>query len=286
MTQEQWPVLKVLQWTTDYFREKGMINPRLEAEVLLAHLLGVDRVGLYLNYDKRLKEGERKAYREMIQRRTAREPIAYILGEKEFWSLRFKVNPDCLIPRPETEHLVDEAVRIGTHLRPPRRILEIGTGCGAVAIVLAKELEDANIVAIDISPFALIVAKLNAELHEVAEEITFIQGDLLNLEETQFSLIVSNPPYIPTEEILKLAPEVRDYEPLIALDGGEDGMHFFQEIAHGAPAYLVQKGWLILEMGKGQSQKVTGILEDEGFINIAMVPDYAGIKRVIRAQRA
>jgi len=285
MTQEQWTVLKVLHWTTDYLREKGMVNPRLEAEVLLAHILGVERIGLYLNYDKQLNDEERKAYREMIQRRTAWEPIAYILGDKEFWSLRFKVNSDCLIPRPETEHLVNEAVRMSTHLRLPQMILEIGTGCGVVAIVLAKELTDANIVATDISPCALTLAKMNAESHGVAERITFIQGDLFSLEEATFCLIVSNPPYIPTEEILRLAPEVRDYEPLIALDGGEDGMHFFREIAHGAPAYLVEKGWLILEIGNGQAPKVTGILEDEGFTNIALVPDYAGIKRVIRAQR-
>ncbi|MBW2038385.1 MAG: peptide chain release factor N(5)-glutamine methyltransferase [Deltaproteobacteria bacterium] len=285
MAQERWTVLKVLEWTTEYFREKGMEKPRLEAEVLLAHLLGVDRVGLYLNYDKPLKEEERRVYREMIQRRTAWEPIAYILGYNEFWSLRFKVSPECLIPRPETEHLVEEVLRIGGQLQPPLRVLEIGTGCGAVAIVLAKELKETQIVATDISAHALSLAQENAQAHGVGERIRFVQKDLFPCVGTPFCLIVSNPPYIPTDEILQLAPDVRDYEPLNALDGGEDGLRFFREIAQGAPGFLIEGGWLLLEMGKGQAQKVTDILEGEKFTHIELVPDYAGIKRVVRAQR-
>ncbi|RLB07740.1 MAG: peptide chain release factor N(5)-glutamine methyltransferase [Deltaproteobacteria bacterium] len=285
MAQERWTVLKALNWTTEYFRQKGMENPRLEAEVLLAHLLGLDRMGLYLNYDKPLKEEERKAYREMIQRRTAWEPIAYILGYKEFWSLKFKVNPECLIPRPETEHLVEEALRIGGQLPPPLRVLEIGTGCGAVAIVLAKELKEAQIVATDISPHALSLAQENARCHGVGERIKFVQGDLFPRGEAPFCLIVSNPPYIPTEEVFQLAPEVRDYEPLTALDGGEDGLRFFRKIAQEAPSYLVEGGWVLLEMGKGQASKVADILKEAGFTQIELIPDYSGIKRVARAQR-
>ena len=285
MAQERWTVLKALNWTTEYFRQKGMENPRLEAEVLLAHLLGLDRMGLYLNYDKPLKEEERKAYREMIQRRTAWEPIAYILGYKEFWSLKFKVNPECLIPRPETEHLVEEALRIGGQLPPPLRVLEIGTGCGAVAIVLAKELKEAQIVATDISPHALSLAQENARCHGVGERIKFVQGDLFPCGEAPFCLIVSNPPYIPTEEVFQLAPEVRDYEPLTALDGGADGLRFFRKIAQEAPSYLVEGGWVLLEMGKGQASKVADILKEAGFTQIELIPDYSGIKRVARAQR-
>jgi len=284
MAQERWTVLKVIQWTAGHFQDKEVANPRLEAEVLLAHLLGIDRMGLYLNYDRPLKEEERTAYREMIQRRTGGEPTAYIVGHKEFWSLRFAVNPECLIPRPETEHLVEEAVRIGKGLEPPVRVLEIGHGCGSVAIALATELEEAEVVATDISPGAHALAQENAEAHGVSGRIQFILGDLYPPEEGSFGLICSNPPYIPTEEILHLAPEVRDYEPLTALDGGEDGLRFFREIVEGAPAFLMEGGWLLLEMGKGQASEVASILQEGGFSHIDLAPDHAGIQRVIRAQ--
>ena len=285
MAQERWTVLQVIQWTTGHFQDKGIANPRLEAEVLLAHLLGIDRMGLYLNYDRPLKEEERTAYREMIQRRTGGEPIAYIIGHREFWSLRFAVSPECLIPRPETEHLVEETVRIGKGLQPPARVLEIGHGCGAVAIALAKELEGTEIVATDISTGAHALAQGNAEAHGVAGRIRFILEDLYPPGEGPFTLICSNPPYIPTEEILHLAPEVKDYEPLTALDGGEDGMRFFREIAREAPAFLMEGGWLLLEMGKGQAPQVTAILQEVGFSHIDLTQDHAGVPRVIRAQR-
>jgi release factor glutamine methyltransferase len=284
MAQEQWTVQRIIRWTAEYFQGKGLDNPRLEAEVLLAHLLGIDRMGLYLNYDRPLKEEERTAYREMIRRRMAGEPIAYIVGFKEFWSLSFAVSPECLIPRPETEHLVEEAVRIGKGLEPPVRILEIGQGCGAVAIAVAKELDQAEIVATDISAGACSLAQENAERHGVKGRITFVLGDLFPVGERPFGLICSNPPYVPTAEVLQLAPEVRDYEPLTALDGGEDGLRFFCRIAQGAPAFLVAGGWLLLEMGQGQAPQVAKILQEQGFMQIDLISDHAGVKRVIRAQ--
>jgi len=284
MAQERWTVQRVIQWTTEHFQKKGLDNPRLEAEVLLAHLLEMDRMGLYLNYDRPLKEEERTAYREMIQRRLAKEPLAYIVGSKEFWSLRFAVNPECLIPRPETEHLVEEAIRIGKGIKPPLRILEIGQGCGAVAIALATELGEAEIVATDISAGACSLAQANAERHGVGGRIRFVLGDLFPAGEGPFGLICANPPYIPTAEVLQLAPEVRDYEPLTALDGGEDGLRFFRRIAQGASAVLVSGGWLLLEMGQGQAPQVATILQDQGFAQIDLIPDLAGVKRVIKAQ--
>jgi release factor glutamine methyltransferase len=284
MAHEQWTVQRVIQWTTEHFQKKGLENPRLEAEVLLAYLLEMDRMGLYLNYDRPLKEEERTAYREMIQRRLAKEPLAYIVGSKEFWSLRFAVNPECLIPRPETEHLVEEAIRIGKDLKPPLRILEIGQGCGAVAIALATELGEAEIVATDISPEACNLAQENAERHGVGGRIRFVRGDLLPRGEGPFGLICSNPPYIPTAEVLQLALEVRDYEPLTALDGGEDGLRFFRRIAQGALEFLMAGGWLLLEMGQGQAPQVATILQEQGFQQIGLIPDLAGVKRVIKAQ--
>ena len=284
MAKEQWTVQKIIRWTAEYFQNKCLDNPRLEAEVLLAHLLGIDRMGLYLNYDRPLKEEERIAYRDMIQRRMAGEPVAYIVGSKEFWSLRFAVSPECLIPRPATEHLVEEAVRIGKSLEPPVRILEIGQGCGAVAIALAKELNQAEIVATDISPGAYSLARENAEKHGVQGRIRVVLGDLFPLGGKPFGLICSNPPYVPTAEILQLAPEVRDYEPLTALDGGGDGLRFFRLIAQGASAFLVAGGWLLLEMGQGQAAQVAAILQEQGFAQIDLISDHAGVKRVIRAQ--
>ena len=284
MAQERWTVQRIIQWTAGHFQKKGLDNPRLEAEVLLAYLLAMDRMGLYLNYDRPLKEEERTAYREMIQRRTAQEPLAYIVGTKEFWSLRFAVSPECLIPRPETEHLVEEAVRIGKGLKPPLRVLEIGQGCGAVAIALATELGEAEIVATDISAGACSLAQANAERHGVGGRIKFVLGDLFPVGEEPFGLICSNPPYIPTAEVLALASEVRDYEPLTALDGGEDGLRFFHRIAQGASAFLVAGGWLLLEMGQGQAPQVATILQEQGFQQIDLIPDLAGVKRVIKAQ--
>ena len=288
MGEEQWTVLKVIQWTAAHFQKKEVDNARLEAEVLLAHLLGIDRMGLYLNYDRALTDEERRVYREMIQRRMGGEPLAYIVGAKEFWSLRFLVSGDCLIPRPETEHLVEEAVRIAQGLPSPQRVLEIGVGCGAIAIALAAELPGAEIVATDISTGALAIAQANAAQHQVEGRIRFVLGNLFPTGdpagERPFGLICSNPPYIPTAEILQLSPEVRDYEPLTALDGGEDGLRLFRQIAEGAPGSLVKHGWILMEMGKGQDEAVTGILQERGFENIDVIPDYAGVTRVIKAQ--
>ncbi len=281
---ERWTVLKVLRWTTEFFQKKGVRSPRLDAEVLLAYLLGTDRVGLYLDHDKPLKEEELAAFREMIQRRIAGEPVAYITGEKEFWSLSFKVTPACLIPRPETEVLVEEAIRAAADAPHPLRILDIGTGCGAVAIALAKELEESEVWATDRSPYALEVAKENVERHGVGDRVRLVEADLFPKDEGQFSLIVSNPPYIPTEEVLRLDPEVRDYEPLEALDGGPDGLRYLRRIAEGAPLRLRPGGWLLLEVGKGQAEEVQRILVREGFSPVETVRDYTGVKRVVKGR--
>jgi len=281
---ERWTVLKVLRWTTEFFQKKGVRSPRLDAEVLLAYLLGTDRVGLYLDHDKPLKEEELAAFREMIQRRIAGEPVAYITGEKEFWSLSFKVTPACLIPRPETEVLVEEAIRAAADAPHPLRILDIGTGCGAVAIALAKELAESEVWATDRSPYALEVAKENVERHGVGERVRLVEADLFPKDEGQFSLIVSNPPYIPTEEVLRLDPEVRDYEPLEALDGGPDGLKYLRRIAEGAPLRLRPGGWLLLEVGKGQAEEVQRILVGEGFSPVETVRDYTGVKRVVKGR--
>ena len=283
LEQKRWTVLRVLQWTTDFFQRKGVKNPRLDAEVLLAHLLGLDRVGLYTNYDKPLREEELKAFREMVQRRISREPIAYITGQKEFWSLSFKVSPACLIPRPETEVLVEEALKAAQEVPPPLQILEIGTGCGAVAVALAKELPEAEIWATEKSPYALEVARQNVALHGVSGRVVLLEADLFP-ERGTFSLIVSNPPYVPTEEVLRLDPEVRDFEPLEALDGGPDGLLYFRRIASRVRQYLRKGGWLVLEVGKGQDQEVQSILKEAGLSRIELRRDYSGVKRIVKGK--
>lgn len=284
MARSRWTAARAAGWAQEQLQRKGIVGARLEAEVLLAYLLRVERVALYVDPGKELSSEQQMAYREMIKRRAAGEPIAYIIGYKEFWSMRCMVSPECLIPRPETEHLVEEVVRIGSGVEGALRILEIGYGCGAVAIALAKELPSAQVVATDISSSVRVLAEQNAAAQGVQGRVRFVFADLFPEGEAAFDIICSNPPYIPTSQLLSLPQEVRDYEPLAALDGGDDGLDFFRRIAQGAPRYLVRGGWLLMEMGKGQVARVAAILEQEGFSDIVAIADHAGIPRVIRGR--
>ncbi len=278
-------VLTVLRVISEILEQKGIESARLEAEVLISHLLGISRADLYTQPQRRLKEEELLVLREMVQRRLEGEPVAYIVGEKEFWSLKLKVNPSCLIPRPETELLVEEALKVSASLGKPLKILEIGTGCGAIAIALARELGDAQIWATEISPYALQVAKENVERHGLGKRIKLLQADLYP-PERGFSLIVSNPPYIPTQDLFKLPPEVRDYEPLEALNGGPDGLSIIRRILQGVGEYLVCGGWLLLEVGYGQAEEVMALFREGGFSEVETVRDYNGIKRVVKGRRS
>lgn len=275
---EIWTVLGALTWTASYFRDKGIESPRLEAELLLADLLDLDRVGLYLNFDRPLNEEERTAFRDRVGRRSRREPTQYILGRTEFWSLPFKVTPAVLIPRPDTEILVEEALKLS---RSGGSILDVGTGSGAVAVAVAKELPTATVVGIDLSPEALAIARENAGENGVGDRIEFRQGDLRNLPKTRFDLIVANPPYVKTGDFGQLMPEVRDYEPVLALDGGPDGLDALRALADQAPELLNPGGWLLLEVGEGQAEPVQGLLNNAGMEDIFMRNDLGGIPRVV-----
>ena len=291
MPQDTWTILKLIRWTEARFKKEGLPTPRLDAEVLLAESLGMDRVGLYTHFDQPLQPAELTRFKKLIRRRMAHEPLTYITGKREFWSLPFKVTPDVLIPRPETEGLVEEALRL---LADPERcgrggrILEIGTGSGAIIIALAKELPSASLVATDFSEKALALARENAAAIGVGERIQFLHGDLFApLErESPFDLILSNPPYISRSEFASLAPEVRDFEPRIALDGGEDGLTFFRRALPRVGRYLQPAGWFLTEIGAGQDpevQKIAAATPDlEAF---AFIPDLAGIKRVFKARK-
>lgn len=286
-------VLELLNWSTDHLEHHRIENPRLNAELLLACSLNVSREGLYVHLQDQLKEKEQGGLEGLIQRRIAGEPLQYILGHQEFWSIDLKVNPRVLIPRPETELLVEQALLILSD-KPSGRtpsVLEIGTGSGAMAISLAKEVRNIFLVATDISRDALMVAKENAKTAGVIGTIEFVNGSLfapfyLFREEERFDLILSNPPYVDHSEIQRLPREVRDYEPIIALDGGKDGLEIYQSLTTQAPFYLKKGGWLLLEVGQSQGEEISEQIERSGFfLKPQLIPDLSGIGRVVKAQR-
>lgn len=291
MSQVAWTILNLIRWTDERFKKEGLATPRLDAEVLLAQTLGVTRVWLYTHFDQPLERGELARFKKLIQRRMRREPLAYIVGQREFWSLPFKVTPDVLIPRPETEILVAEALRVLSRPEQPERsfrVLEIGTGSGAVSIVLAKELPSASVVATDLSAKALSIAEENAVKFGVRERIIFLKGDLFDpLEkEWRFELVITNPPYIPKDQFPSLQPEVRDFEPRTAIDGGRDGLAFYRRALPKVSRFLNPGGWFLAEIGAGQEEEVRRIAERNPELDsFTLVTDLAGIKRVFRAQR-
>jgi len=279
---ETWTILKVLTWTRGYLAEKGIENSRLEAEWLLCETLGMDRVGLYVNFDKPLSDSELAACRAFVGRRARREPLQYILGSQDFYGLDFEVTPGVLIPRHDTETLVQEAVN-----RCPAgaNILDIGVGSGCIAVALATSCPDAHVYGVDPSPKALELAQRNADRHGV--NLTLLQGSLFEpFEGRKFDLIVSNPPYIPTAEIAGLQPEVRDYEPREALDGGPDGLDFYRSIIPAAPSCLAKDGWLLLEVGIGEAPEVIKIFEASGFFHqLFTARDPGTIERVVGGRK-
>jgi len=289
MAQTVWTILALIRWADERFKKAGLATPRLDAEVLLAETLGMDRVGLYTHFDQPLKLDELARFKEFILRRLRREPIAYILGKKEFWSLPFKVTPDVLIPRPETEVLVSEALKALAHLDGKALgILEIGTGSGAISIALAKGLPTARVVATDLSAKALSVAEENALKNGVREQIHFLHGDLFQplQKGDRFDLVITNPPYVPREQFSSLMPEVRDFEPRIALDGGMHGLDFFWQALPRVGKFLLPAGWFLAEMGVGQDQEILKIAEKISDLDsFDFVKDLAGIKRVFKARK-
>jgi release factor glutamine methyltransferase len=274
-------VLKDLQWTASYFREKGIEGGRLDAELLLAEILGLDRIGLYLHFDRPLTASELIDYRALVGRRARREPLQNILGRVEFWSLPLTVSPAVLIPRPDTETLVAEALK---KTSPSCVILDVGTGSGAIALALARELPGAHIEGIDISPEALAIAAANARRHGLEERVRFRPADLRHLDGGPFDLVVANPPYIPADDIAGLMPEVRDFEPHLALDGGPDGLDFYRLLAPGAARVLRPGGWLLVEVGIGQADQVQTIFSTHNFADQFSARDIAGVERVAGAR--
>jgi release factor glutamine methyltransferase len=291
LPQATWTILNLIRWTDERFRKEGLTTPRLDAEVLLAETLGMDRVALYTHFDQPVQPAELMRFKKLIQRRLRREPVAYIVGQREFWSLKFIVTPDVLIPRPETEILVVEALKVLSQPEQTKRrirILEMGTGSGAISVALAKELPSASVVATDLSEKALSIAEENSLRNGVRERILFLPGDLFDpLEKGSiFELIITNPPYIPQDYFPSLPPEVRDFEPRVALDGGRDGLTFFRRVLPRLGEYLSPEGWVLAEIGAGQDQKVREIAAANPDLDSCdFLPDLAGIKRVFKARK-
>lgn len=284
---KQYTVRELLTISTQYLQEKGCASARLDAELLLAHVLEMSRIDLYLNLDKPLTSKEVDAYRACIGRRGRREPVAYITGTKEFYSLAFRVTPAVLIPRPETELLVDKVVLLAqARLQAGQaevRILELGTGSGAVAVAVARQDPAFSITAVDISPAALEVARKNAERHEVESQIQFLLSNLFAAVEGKFDIICSNPPYLSQAEMAGLQPEIT-FEPAQALDGGRDGLAYYRRIFQSAPAYLAKPGRIVVEIGAQQGRAVAEIAQSSGFTVEECLKDYGGHDRVVVAR--
>lgn len=290
--QRDWNIRDLLEWTTDFFTRRSIPSARLDAEVLLAHALGQTRLWLYLNFGKVVPAETLAAYRDLVKRRGTRIPIAYLVGEKEFYGLRIAVNPHVLVPRPETEILVEHVAGklLTNRLEVPLRIADIGTGSGAIAVALVHALAPppVYVTATDISQEALDVAAQNAETHGFDSLITFRQGDLcgaLTWGDT-YHAVVSNPPYLSTAELSGLEPEVSVHEPKRALLGGEDGLTALRAIVEQTPEYLEPNGWLALEVGAGQAPTVAELIRETGvFREPEIVRDYSGVERIVLAQK-
>ena len=316
-TEPEWTIIKILQWTTSYFKSNGIDSPRATAEILLAHTLGLKRIDLYLRHDQPLNRSELDLFKSLIRKRTNKEPVSYIVGCKEFWSMELEVTQDVLIPRPETECLVEEALSGLTKQHPcnpnpdkrgkevygiiscrknaennlllPKRILEMGTGSGAVILAIASQKPGHLYFASDISIKAAGIANKNAKRLSFDNEISFFCGNwFLPLREKDnfFDIIISNPPYIRKNDIGDLQPEINRFEPIEALDGGEDGLEHIRHIIEHAHQFLNNEGNLLLEIGHDQKDSVEKIIIETGKYKRAYFrKDYSGFDRVVCATK-
>lgn len=286
-SEEPWTVERLLRWVSDDFRSRGIETPRLEAELLLCRALGWDRIRLIMERDRELDDDERARFRSLVQRRRKREPVAYILGQREFFGRSFRVDDRVLVPRPDTETLVETALRRTRDEYLAGRLVDLCTGSGCVALSFARERPTWVVRATDISPEALAVARENAVRLGAAWNVELLLGDLFEpLGDEQFDAITANPPYIPSAEIASLPPDVRDHEPRLALDGGADGLDIVRRIVSQAPSRLSASGLLALEIQFDQHEKVSALMQAAGFAAIEVDRDLAGLPRVVSGMLA
>jgi release factor glutamine methyltransferase len=287
-TGPHWTIIRALEWTAGYFKQLGIAQPRAVAEILLAHVLDCSRIDLYLRHDQPLNDQERTGFKQLIRRRAGFEPEAYIVGRKEFWSLTLHVSSDVLIPRPETECVV-EAVLDRLPAYEGVHVLELGTGSGAISIALAHERSQWRFSASDLSDRAIAMAQANARRLVPEAALEFFAGrwfEAVDSGAVQFDAIVSNPPYIPSAHVARLQREICDFEPRQALDGGPDGLDCLTHIIDAAPIYLKPEGWLILEMGYDQQERVEAIARRNlAYDRIDFRKDYGGYPRVTQLRR-
>ncbi len=283
---ESWTVARLLRWATEDLTKRGSDSPRLDAELLLGRTLGLDRVQLIVQHTRPLDGAELAAFKQMFVRRRAREPMAYILGGREFYGFDVQVDRRVLVPRPDTEVLVDVALERTSERDMYGRALDLCTGSGCVALALGLRRRTWKITGSDLSEEALAVARTNAARLGVARNVRFVQGDLFQplRARHRFELIVSNPPYIPSAEIAELMPEVRDFEPRLALDGGADGISVLRRLVSEAPAHLTPGGVLACELGADQSARAVELFEAAGFTDVRRHKDLGGHERVVSGQ--
>lgn len=290
MPPDVWTIARLLAWTADYLKRHGSDSPRLDAEVLLAHALDCQRIQLYTRFDQQPPEARRTVFRDLVRRRAEGQPVAYLVGRREFYSLSFRVGPDVLIPRPDTEHLVIAALDLAKQVPGPRdvTICDVGTGSGIIAIAIAKHLPRARVTALDISPAALDVARQNAADHGVSPRIEFLSSDLLSAlpPEAQFDLVVSNPPYVSASEYEALDRGVRDFEPRQALLAGPNGTEVIARLAAQAQQHLPPGGRLLLEISPQIHDAVQALLAAQSCWELEpTIKDLARLPRVVQARR-
>ena len=286
-SEERWTVLRLLTWTSDYLKRHGSESPRLDSEVLLAQVLGWERVKLYTHFEEEVEERARASFRDLVRRRAEGMPVAYLVGRKEFYSISLTVTPSVLIPRPDSEFVVVEFLAVTKGLEAPRGV-DVGTGSGCLALACAQQKKAARFIAIDLSDDALLVARTNADAHGLSDRVEFRHGCGLDpvAGEAPFDVIISNPPYIPTRVIPTLEPGVRLYEPHMALDGGADGLRVVAPLITQAIALLKPGGHLILEIGSDQEEPVRALIGAIPALKLApTIRDHANHPRVIRATR-
>ncbi len=288
---DSWTIGRLLTWTTDFFKQHGSDTPRLDAEVLLAAARGCQRIELYTAFDQDIDDASRSKFRELVRRRGEGEPVAYLVGHREFFSLRFRVNSDVLIPRPETELLVVRLLDLAKQEfagTAELRIADVGTGSGIIAICAAKHLPQVKVTAIDRSPAALAVARENAQQHGVAERIEFLESDLFSTlgPEHKFNIVASNPPYVREAEFATLAPSVRNFEPHLALVAGPRGTEVIERLVPQAANRLLTGGWLLLEVSPMIESAVREIVSASKVFELGpTLKDSAGQPRVVQAKR-
>ena len=277
-----WRIIDIIKWGEDYFKTKGFENPKQEIEWLLCDLLELKRIDLYVKFEDKINDVNLNKLKSWINRRVKREPLQYITGETEFYGLKFKTTPQALIPRPETERLVEIALHnIGED--SDSKLLEIGTGSGCISIAISNEKPSLNILSLDISKGALELAEINADLNN-CKNIKFLEMDFLNdMPKGKFDILLSNPPYIPVKEIEGIMPEVKNYEPRIALTDNEDGLVFYHRIAKKVKTLIKPKGIILLEVGLGgHPQKVFSLFKEAGFNQLELIKDFNNNERILK----